>query len=356
MNVSDYGLAMRSKAIGMIESGLPKKEVAKRLNVGYRSVRRWSQSNNSGVSLETKGRSGRPPILDRVSKIVIAKSLGKRLQSTRKIAKKLRGKGYTISPTTVYRHLKDHIGARSYKRPKRPRITDRIKEKRLSFALAHQHWTVDDWKKVLWSDESPFELFASPNPQNDRVWDKTSERLEPVFKVKFPAKVMVWGMMSHSAVSELHIVPQKQTVNGAYYRDHILKRTCVDAIRRKRKTGGICERAMLQNMSNFLFMQDGAPAHTANLTQAWCSKNFPRFWKKGEWPGNSPDLNPIENLWAILSDRLDEMGQICRTEDLISRLKIAWSSIDPKFLNNLVEGMPKRIAQVIESNGDYIHK
>ena len=74
MNVSDYGLAMRSKAIGMIESGVPKKEVAKRLNVGYRSVRRWSQSNKSGVSLETKGRSGRPPILDRVSKIVIAKS------------------------------------------------------------------------------------------------------------------------------------------------------------------------------------------------------------------------------------------------------------------------------------------
>ena len=150
--------------------------------------------------------------------------------------------------------MKDHIGARSYKRPKRPRNTDKFREKRLSFALAHQHWTVDDRKKVLWSDESPFELFAAPNPQNDRVWDKTSERLEPVFKVKFPAKVMVWSMMSHSAVSELHILPQNQTVNGAYYRDHILKRTCVDAIRRKRKTGCICERAMLQNMSNF--MQD----------------------------------------------------------------------------------------------------
>ena len=107
-------------------------------------------------------------------------------------------------------------------------------------------------------------------------------------------------------------------------------------------------------MSNFLLMQDGAPAHTANLTQAWCSKNFPRFWKKGEWPGNSPYLNLIENLCAILSDRLDEMGQICRTEDLISILKIAWSRIYPKILNNLVEGMPKRIAQVIESNGLFV--
>ena len=44
MNVSDYGLAMRSKAIGMLEAGIPKKKVAKRLGVGYRSVRRWSLS------------------------------------------------------------------------------------------------------------------------------------------------------------------------------------------------------------------------------------------------------------------------------------------------------------------------
>ena len=70
----------------MIESGVPKKEGAKkRLNVGYRSVRRWSQSNNSGVSLEIKRHSGHPPILYRVSKTFIDKYLGKRLQSNEEI-------------------------------------------------------------------------------------------------------------------------------------------------------------------------------------------------------------------------------------------------------------------------------
>ena len=43
-------------------------------------------------------------------------------------------------------------------------------------------------------------------------------------------------------------------------------------------------------------MQDGAPAHTANASQSWCSDHFPRLQKKGERRGNSPDMNPIENL------------------------------------------------------------
>ena len=43
-------------------------------------------------------------------------------------------------------------------------------------------------------------------------------------------------------------------------------------------------------------MQDGAPAHTAKTTQEWSRHNFPRFWNKGEWSANSPDLKPIENL------------------------------------------------------------
>ena len=127
-------------------------------------------------------------------------------------------------------------------------------------------------------------------------------------------------------------------------------------MRRKRKTGGITERAMLRDMSSFLFMQDGVPAHTAIATQTWCTNIFPRFWKKGEWPGISLDLNSNDNLWAIISDRLDEMGQILNIKDVTSNLKNDWSSIDPKILNNLVEGMPRRITQVIENHGDYNHK
>ena len=74
------------------------------------------------------------------------------------------------------------------------------------------------------------------------------------------------GMMSYRALSELHIIPQKQS---AYYRDDILGNTCLNAISRYSATGSIMERSMLPNMSDFVFMQDGAPTHMAKTTQEW---------------------------------------------------------------------------------------
>ena len=67
-------------------------------------------------------------------------------------------------------------------------------------------------------------------------------------------------MMSRQALSELHIVPQGQTITGAYYRDYILAKTCKDALKRKAKRGTILKVAMSRNMSEIIFQQD---AHTA---------------------------------------------------------------------------------------------
>ncbi|KAI6652984.1 hypothetical protein LOD99_4061 [Oopsacas minuta] len=110
-----------------------------------------------------------------------------------------------------------------------------MEKSRIEFAQKHKGWIVEDWNRVLWSDESPFELFPTPNRQNDRVWSKDSGSIEPCRKMKFPAKVHVWGMMSHQALSELHVIPQGQTINGEYYRTKILAGSCKDAINRRAK-------------------------------------------------------------------------------------------------------------------------
>ena len=54
----------------------------------------------------------------------------------------------------------------------------------------------------------------------------------------------------------------------------------------------------------FLFIQDGDPAHIANLTQQWLSDRGILFIPWEEWLGKSSDLNPIENFWDILQQHV----------------------------------------------------
>ena len=115
------------------------------------------------------------------------------------------------------------------------------------------------------------------------------------------------------------------------------------------KNGLVLVRSMTSEMSGIIFMQDGAPPHTAKLTQEWCEQNIPAFWQKAEWPGNSPDLNPIENLWAIVKDMIEQLEQVTTVCGLVENVEKPWSSTSGDVLQNLVSSMPKRLNQVSES-------
>lgn len=58
---------------------------------------------------------------------------------------------------------------------KRPLLTKRHRKDRLDFALSHQDWTMEDWKKVVWSDETKINRLGSDGRK--WVWKKAGEAL-----------------------------------------------------------------------------------------------------------------------------------------------------------------------------------
>ena len=75
------------------------------------------------------------------------------------------------------------------------------------------------------------------------------------------------------------------------------------------------------------------------------------------WPPLSPDLNPVENLWADMSRIIYRDGkQFNNIQDLNSAILVAWSSITPENLFNYVNGMQMRMIDVVKERGDKINK
>ena len=95
-------------------------------------------------------------------------------------------------------------------------------------------------------------------------------------------------------------------------------------------------------------MHDGAPCHRSKLVSQYLSKENVTVL---EWPGNSPDLNPIENLWNNLKDKVAQR-QPSSTQALIQAIKEVWvKEISREYCENLVYSMPRRIQAVIENKG-----
>ena len=157
-----------------------------------------------------------------------------------------------------------------------------------------------------------------------------------------PFEWMVWGGMTGHCLTSLHFIPQGQTVTADYYITKILEREVKPLFSRRSTTEEPIKRKLFTNKSSATFVQDGAPAHTAKVTQQWC--------KKDEWPANSPDLNPIENLWSII-DEAAYRDPIPKTMGgLKSRLRQAWQNTPLASLRELARSMSQRLKNVIQNN------
>jgi hypothetical protein len=101
-----------------------------------------------------------------------------------------------------------------------------------------------------------------------------------------------------------------------------------------------------------LFMQDNAPVHTSRSSKLFLQNHG---IETIEWPPQSPDINPIENVWALMKREVEGYPKMpSNRAELISRFQTAWNNIPMQVWTNLMNSLPKRLALVKKRKGYWI--
>ena len=152
----------------------------------------------------------------------------------------------------------------------------------------YQHWTFQDWRKIIFSDESTFYVLKRNNQL--KIWRTDDERLLPdgiqQMSTGDGGKARIWGGISGDETTAARIF--ERTMNGTLYCD-VLQQELTQSM------------GKLPNKSAYTFQQDLALWHTSKLVQ---EKMVKLNLNVLEWPVKSPHLNPIEMLCSILDKKL----------------------------------------------------
>ncbi|KAI4902934.1 hypothetical protein NFI96_003306 [Prochilodus magdalenae] len=182
----------------------------------------------------------------------------------------------------------------------------------------------------MWSDETKIELFGLNSTRH--VWRKKNDEYNPkntIPTVKHGGgNIILWGCFSAKGTGRLHRIVGR--MDGAMYRE-VLANNLLPSVRALKMGRG------------WVFQHDNDPKHTARATKEWLRR---KHLKVLEWPSQSPDLNPIENLWRELKVRvaqrqprnLKALEEICMEE---------WAKIPAAVCANLVKNYRKRLISVI---------
>ena len=96
------------------------------------------------------------------------------------------------------------------------------------------------------------------------------------------------------------------------------------------------------------FQQDNYPKHASKLIKQWFEINQIKII---EWPAQSPDLNPIENLWHQVELSLKHKGSFKNSDELYKAIETTWNEVTQEKIDKLIESMLKRCSVILKSKG-----
>ena len=325
----------RAQIVALHKNGLSQRQISKQISVNRSSIQRAIKKFNSEGIYGNRKKGGRLRKTtardDSTMKRIIARSP---TSSCKKLPANLFRKGADASISTIFRRLSKEFGLKSCKPAKKPKLTPLMKRKRLEFARNHLHWTFDDWGKVLFPDESTFQQFVVCHKHVRRPVGKRFDQKYTTATLKHLPSQMIWGAMSKNGTAGLYFLEIGTTINGPKY---------VELLKNK----------LLLHMTVYITtisMHDGASCHRSKIMKKFLEENHVTTL---DWPGNSPDLNPIESLCAKMKDLVAEK-QPSGEKALIETIEEVWvKEISAYYCNSLIAGMSHRLQAVIKVKGEH---
>ena len=226
-------------------------------------------------------------------------------------------------------------GLKSWRPKKTPLQLKQHKDAMLKFVRQHKENENSFWERVLWTDETKIELFGH-NYQN-HVWTKDSEAHSPkntVPTVKFgSASIMIWGCFSAKGMGKILVIDGK--MNAQKYKQS-LQENLMSSVE------------SLELLSDYIFQQDNEPKHTTKSMKKWLSENNVNILQS---PSQSPDLNPIMNLWWFLKIQIRKRAP-ANINNLRTTCQKEWYKIPTNYSKKLIENYRKRLIVVEVNKGN----
>lgn len=322
---------LRVRIIEDNKNGLSYRKIADKYKISFSGVRHIIKKFEATGLVKNMARSGRKRKTTAREDVRIVRMVKQQPTiSSREIGENL---NLDVSGLTIRRRIKES-GLRSCIQRKKPYISKANTKKRLQFAREHINKDETFWNSIIWSDESKFELFGTK--KRKRVWRRSGEALKQSNlqqTVKHcGGSVIVWGCFAACGVGKIKLITE--TMTGKVYidiLDECLKKSVLKL--------GISRR--------YIFQQDNDPKHTCKLAQEYFKKKKIKIL---EWPPQSPDLNPIENLWSYLDGELPFEQRKNKTE-FFNLIRRKWEEISADITQNLILSMNRRLEAVIKAKG-----
>ncbi|GFW00494.1 HTH_Tnp_Tc3_2 domain-containing protein [Trichonephila clavipes] len=266
----------RGRIIGLREVGWSNRRIGRHLGWSDMVVARcWQQWITEG-RVYRRGGSGRPRNTnDREDRAIRRVATSAPTTSLASIQRHLPPSRLPVPSRETIRRRLIEVGLRSRRPLRRLPLTPHHRQCRLDFCRPRATWSVTDWRRVIFSDESRFSLSADDH--RTRVWRRTGQRSDPAFIVErhtaISQGVTVWGAISWDTRSSLVVL--QGTLAARRYVDDILTPIVLP---------------MLSSRPGAIYQQDNVRPHTARLSQQ-CLQGYLVL----PWPARSPDLSPIGN-------------------------------------------------------------